>query len=428
MRPNLHKIFIFLIFLIPGYLKQIVLLSISIIFVACVNRTEPLQQTYTEIDNAILTEIRNDSIPGAVVLISKDNKINYLKAYGHAQKYAYDKKSLSKTISMQKTTLFDVASLTKVFATTYAIMLLIDEGLINLDDPVLIHLPEFSANDKADITIRNLLTHSSGLSEWKPVYYHATDKHQAIKYINELAIKYPIGKERHYSDLGFMVLGYLLEKVSARPLNVFLDENLYRNLNLKNTSFILEKREKEKIAATSHGNPFERRMVADDNFGYKCDENEADFTSWRKYTLIGEVNDGNSFYVHKGVAGHAGLFSTAEDLNVLINLILNKGRHDNKQIIKEQTIAEFIRKDRFQNGLGWAMSPKIICTEDYKDVEAFGHTGFTGTFALGIPKIKLVVILLTNRQNIGVNKKGYYYNLKNLRKNIVNIVLKGMLG
>ncbi len=409
-------------------MKQIVLLSISIIFVACDNRTELLQQTYTEIDNAILTEIRNDSIPGAVVLISKDNKINFLKAYGNAQKYAYDKKSLSKTISMQKTTLFDVASLTKVFATTYAIMLLIDEGLINLDDHVARHLPEFSANDKADITIRNLLTHSSGLSEWKPVYYHATDKHQAIKYINELVIKYPIGKERHYSDLGFMVLGYLIEKVSGSPLNMFLDKNLYRDLNLRNTLFIPEKRKKGEIAATSHGNPFEQRMVADDKFGYKCDENATDYTSWRKYTLIGEVNDGNAFYTHKGVAGHAGLFSTAEDLNVLINIILNKGRHDNKEIIKEQTIAEFIRKDRLQNGLGWAMSPKIICTEDYKDVGAFGHTGFTGTFVLGVPKTKLAIVLLTNRQNIGVDKKGYYYNLKNLRTRIVNIVLKDMRG
>ena len=411
-----------------GYSKQIVLISISIIFVACVNKTEPLKQTYREIDNAIQTEISNDSIPGAVVLISKDNKIVYHKAYGNAQKYAYGKKPLPKTIPMQKKTLFDLASLTKVFATTYAIMLLIDAGMINLDDPVSKHLPEFNANDKADITIRNLLTHSSGLSEWKPVYYHATDKYRAIKYINELARKYTVGKERHYSDLGFMVLGYLVEKVSSRPLNVFLDENLYWNLNLKNTLFIPEKRKKEKTAATSHGNPFEQRMVADDGFGFKCDENAADFRSWRKHTLIGEVNDGNSFYAHQGVAGHAGLFSTAEDLNVLINIILNKGRHDNKEIIKEQTIAEFVRKDRFENGLGWAMSPKIIYTEAYKDVEAFGHTGFTGTFVLGVLKIKLVVILLTNRQNVGVNEKGYYYNLKNLRKSIVDIVLKRYAG
>ncbi len=410
------------------YLNQIVLISISIIIVACANKTEPLEQTFRAIDNAIETEISNDNIPGAVVLISKDNKIVYHKAYGHAQKYAYGKKPLSKTIDMQKETLFDLASLTKVFASTYAIMLLIDKGLIHLDDPVHKHLPEFDANDKVDITIRNLLTHSSGLSEWKPVYYHATDKYQAMNYINELARKYPIAKERHYSDLGFMVLGYLVEKVSGKPLNIFLDENLYQDLNLKNTLFIPEKRQKEKIAATSHGNPFEKRMVADDNFGYKCDENASDFRSWRKQTLIGEVNDGNSFYAHKGVAGHAGLFSTAEDLKVLINVILNKGRFNNKEIIKEKTIAEFIRKDRFENGVGWAMSSKIICTESYKDVEAFGHTGFTGTFVLGVPKIGLAIILLTNRQNVGVNEKGSYYNLKNLRTTVVNIVLKSYVG
>jgi len=408
----------------PCYFKQIVLICISFIAVACINKTDPMKQSYMAIDSVIQTEIRNDNIPGAVVLISKDNKIIYHKAYGHAQKYAYGKKPISNPVPMQKNTLFDAASLTKVFATTYAIMLLIDEGLINLDDLVSKHLPELNAKDKKDITIRNLLTHSSGLSEWKPIYYHATDKYQAIKYINELPRKYPISEGRHYSDLGFMLLGYLVEKVSGKPLNVFLDEKLYQDLNLKNTLFVPENRQIESIAATSHGNPFEKRMVADDEFGYKCDENPEDFNSWRKYTLIGEVNDGNSFYAHNGVAGHAGLFSTAEDLNVLINVILNMGRFGNKEIIKEKTITEFIRKNRFENGLGWAMSPKIIFTENHKYVEAFGHTGFTGTFVLGVPKNKIAVILLTNRQNIGVNEKGYYYDLKNLRKSIVNIVLE----
>lgn len=414
---------------ISDYLKQLILISISIIFVACGNKTEHLKQTdKEEIDNAIQKEINGDNIPGAVVLISKDKKIVYHKAYGYAQKYTYGKKPLSTPIPMQKNTLFDLASLTKVFATTYAVMLLVDQDLIDPDDPVSKHLPEFNAPDKADITIRDLLTHSSGLTEWKPIYYHAADKHQALKYINALPRKYPVGQARHYSDLGFMTLGYLVEKVSGKPLNVFLDENLYRKLNLKNTGFNPEKRENETIAATSHGNPFERRMVADDNFGYKCDENAADFTAWRQYTLIGEVNDGNSFYAHQGVAGHAGLFSTAEDLNVLIHVILNKGAYHNKQIIKEQTIAEFLRKDRFGNGLGWAMSPDIIYTENHKDVEAFGHTGFTGTFVLGVPKMKLAIILLTNRQNVGVDEKGYYYNLKNLRKSVVDIVLRRYAG
>ena len=403
---------------------KIFFIFICIVFVACSNKTEPLKQTFSEIDKAIQTEINNNNIPGAVVLISKDNKIIYHKAYGHAQKYAYGKKLLSRPVAMQKDTVFDAASLTKVFATTYAIMLLVDEGHINLDDPVSKHLPVFNTNDKKDITIRHLLTHSSGLSEWKPIYYHATNKEEALKYISELPRKYPVGKERYYSDLGFMILGYLVEKVSGKPLNVFIDEKLYKKINLQNTLFKPEKIDKEKIAATSHGNPFEKRMVADDEFGFKCDEKPDNFKSWRKRTLIGEVNDGNSYYAHNGVAGHAGLFSSAEDLLTLISVILNNGRHDNKKIIKEKTVSKFLKKDQFENGLGWTMSPKIIYTESFKDLEAFGHTGFTGTFVLGVPKLKLAIILLTNRQNIGVNKKGYYYNLKTLRKNIVDIVLK----
>jgi CubicO group peptidase (beta-lactamase class C family) len=221
-----------------------------------------------------------------------------------------------------------------------------------------------------------------------------------------------------------MVLGYVVEKVSGKPLNVYIDEKLYKKLNLPNTLFKPGKIKKTNIAATSHGNPFEKRMVEDDTFGFACDENPTDFKSWRQYSLIGEVNDGNSFYAHNGVAGHAGLFSTAEDLLELINIILNKGKYGNTRIIKEKTINEFIKKDRFGNGLGWALSPRIIYTDSFKDVEAFGHTGFTGTFVLGVPKIRLAIILLTNRQNVGVNEKGSYYNLKTLRKGIVDIVLK----
>ena len=408
--------------------KKLAVLALSIVFIACSNQKDFPIQASKEIDNAILAEIGQDNIPGAVVLISKNNTIVYHKAYGHAQKYAYGKKPLSNSVPIQKNTLFDLASLTKVFATTYAIMLLVDQDLIDLDDPVSKHLPELNAPDKTDITIRHLLTHSSGLSEWKPIYYHAKDKHQALNYINDLPRKYPVGQERHYSDLGFMLLGYVVEKVSGKPLNAFLDEHLYQKLHLQSTLFVPEKWPKEEIAATSHGNPFERRMVADDNFGYKCDENAEDFTSWRHYTLIGEVNDGNSFYAHQGVAGHAGLFSTAEDLNVLTNVILNKGKFENQEIIREQTIAEFIRKDRFENGLGWAMSPEIIYTDSYKDIDAFGHTGFTGTFVLGVRKFKLAIILLTNRQNVDVNENGYYSNLKDLRKSIVDVVLKRYVG
>ena len=116
MRPNLHKIYYFLISIIQGNLEKIILIYICVIFLVCVNKTESIQQKYTDIDHTILTEIRNENIPGAVVLISKDNNIVYHQAYGFAQKYAYDKNPLTNPIPMQKTTLFDAASLTKVFA------------------------------------------------------------------------------------------------------------------------------------------------------------------------------------------------------------------------------------------------------------------------------------------------------------------------
>src|SRR5690606_2521774 len=119
------------------------------------------------------------------------------------------------------------------------------------------------------------------------------------------------GAQRAYSDLGFMLLGCLVERISGRPLDRFLEEELYGPLGLRSTAFRPRDRGLGPFAATSHGNPYEYRMVADPNFGYRVEENALDFTRWRNYTLIGEVNDGNAFYGNEGLAGHAGLFSTA---------------------------------------------------------------------------------------------------------------------
>ncbi|MCA9734693.1 beta-lactamase family protein, partial [candidate division KSB1 bacterium] len=135
-------------------LKKLAVIAFSIVFIACNNPKDALKQVSKQIDHTILAEIDRDNIPGAVVLISKDNTIVYHEAYGAAQKYTYGKKHLSPPVAMQKNTLFDLASLTKVFATTYAVMLLVDQDLIDLDGPVSKYLPEFSAPDKTDITIR----------------------------------------------------------------------------------------------------------------------------------------------------------------------------------------------------------------------------------------------------------------------------------
>jgi CubicO group peptidase (beta-lactamase class C family) len=323
---------------------------------------------------------------------------------------------------MSVATVFDLASLTKVFATTFGVMMLVDRGKIELDAPVFTYLPLFRGVSKDSVTVRHLLTHSAGLYQWKPLYYHGSNSAKVLAYISDLDLRWPVGKERHYSDLGFMLLGYIIEHVSGRPLDQFLEMELYEPLGLQHTGFLPQSRAISGFAATSHGNPFEYKMVADDDFGYECDEQVDDFTGWRYYTLVGEVNDGNAFYANEGVAGHAGLFSNAEDLNVLLRLLLQEGEYQGRRFFNEDVATEFLTVDQFGNGLGWAMSPGIVRVEN-PPAGSFGHTGFTGTYALAVPEYGLTVILLTNRQNLDVDASGIYNSVNPLRSAVVKTIL-----
>ncbi len=363
--------------------------------------------------------IDSNLVPGAVLLVSLDGAVTPHQAFGYANGYDFDGKSLTDPDKMTAGHVFDLASLTKVFATTFGIMILVDRDVVRLDSPLHEYLPEFRGVSKDSITVRHLLTHTAGLSPWKPTYFHAQSAAESYEYIRSLPLDYTVGDGRHYSDLGFMLLGYLIERVSGSPVDQFIETELYEPLGLSATSFASRANITEPVAATSQGNPFERRMIEDPDFGYLINENPNSFTEWRQYTLTGEVNDGNSYYAHGGVAGHAGLFSTAGDLNVLINLLLNKGVFDGNEIISADIIGEFLSPDFTGNGLGWAMSANVLPV-DHMPPGAFGHTGFTGTYVFADPESKLVVILLTNRQNSGVDENGNYPSLSALRRAVVN--------
>lgn len=381
---------------------------------------------YTRIDSLIKSAISRRMTAGAVVQIAQNGHILYRHAYGYALEYRYDMKPVSKPQKMQVDDMFDLASLTKVFGTTFGIMELINQGKIHLDDPVSKYLPAFSAGAKKKITIRQLLNHTSGLNEWQPIYYHAKNEKETYRYICNLPLKYKVGAARHYSDLGFMMLGFLIEKVSGMPLDQYLETHIYHPLGLAHTVYnpLSHGFTKNMIAATSPGNPFEYKMVADSNFGYRCHENINSFKGWRHYMIRGQVSDGNAYYANNGVAGHAGLFSTAPDLQVLINLMLNKGSFNGRQFIKPRIIDEFTTKDRYGNGLGWDMDPDFIHCKGAPP-DTYGHTGFTGTSVVIIPDYKLSILLLTNREHVGTDKAGYYPDLANLRQNIVDAVLAG---
>ncbi len=405
-------------------LLLMIVLSMGILTTSCTKQTQK-SASIPGIDSLLQYEVNAEHVAGAVIQVMQNGKVLHRKAYGYADLYNYHLVKLDTPVVMTTDKMFDLASLTKMFSTTFGIMMLVDRGKIKLDAPVKTYLPEFSGGAKDSITIRHLLTHTAGLYQWKPLYYHASTSLETRKYIASLPLEYKVGAARHYSDLGFMLLGYIIEQVSGKRLDQFMAENLYQPLGLQHTAFNPKQHGFTNFAATSQGNPFEYHMVADDNFGYHCTENVDSWNGWRHYTLIGEVNDGNSYYANQGIAGHAGLFSTVDDLQKMLNLLLAKGEFHGKELISESVINEFLTKDKYDNGLGWAMDPEVISAKGAPP-GTFGHTGFTGTNVVVMPAYKLSIILLTNRQNVGPQPNGYYYNLNPTRQKIVDLVLASL--
>lgn len=381
----------------------------------------------SKIDSILQTKVDLDEIPGAVIEIKKKDRVIYKHTYGYAQKYDYNHKVLNPPEKMTIEHMFDIASLTKVIGTTTSIMLLVDRGKISVDDPVSRYVNAFGTPDKKDITIRNLLTHTAGLYEWYPLYYRAVNKEESYRLIGELPRMFPVGAQRRYSDLGFVILGEIIETVSGMPLEKFEKENIFVPLHMINTTYNpLKSGSFKKIAATSHGNPYEKRMVYDSTLGFKIKEiDPRKWNGWRNYTLRGEVNDGNAWYANGGVSGAAGLFSTIDDLQKLVDMLIDKGKVGSKQFISGKTIQTFFTKDKFSNGLGWMMDPDNSFMKNGPE-GTFGHTGFTGTSISVIPKYNISVILLINRQNTGLLKNGDYYNVSPIRMQVFKAILKYM--
>lgn len=402
------------------YMKKFILILISLLSFISFSNNYNLK----EIENITKKYIEDKVFPGAVILVSKNGEIIYYEAIGNAQVKENDVLKLRK---MEKDTIFDLASLTKIFATTQAIMKLKSEGKINLEDKVSKYIPEFAQNGKENIKVKDLLTHTSGLTPWLPIYYHANNPKEVLSYINKLPLEYEINTDRKYSDLSFMMLAFIVEKITNKKLNDYVLEEIYKPLNLKYTRFLpLEIYPKNKIASTSQGNPFEERMVKDDSFGYKINEDFNSFRYWRNYTLTGEVNDGNAFYANKGVAGHAGLYSTAYELYVLGELILNKGIYNKVRIYNKEVVEEFTKvQSKFGHGYGYEINrggEKSGYMGIYSNDKFIGHTGFTGTHVVYDLKNKVQVIILTNKQNFGVDENSRYKSTWPYVREIMKII------
>jgi serine-type D-Ala-D-Ala carboxypeptidase len=357
--------------------------------------------------------------PGAVFLVSRYGVLYEDRAFGYAQLNDYEGHRLASPPPMTRETMFDLASVTKVMGTTMAIMLLVDQERVDLDAPVYRYLPDFRDVHKDSITVRHLLQHSAGLVQWQPLYYHASSEREAYEVIRDMPLQWGVGEGRHYSDLSFMLLGYIAERVSGQRLDVFLDSAIYKPLGLDSITFVPKQHGFTKFAATEQGNVYERHMVYDSTFGYRYRGDPTAWDGWRHHVLNGDVDDGNSFYAHGGIAGHAGLFATVGQLRVLMDMLGTGGTaRGARRVLSADVIHRFLTRDRYDNYLGWMRSPSL-------PEGSFHHTGFTGTYVLGVPKYGLSVILLTNRQNMGTDARGYFPNLAPLQEAIAKALIAG---
>ncbi|MCK4258796.1 MAG: serine hydrolase [Halanaerobiales bacterium] len=326
----------------------------------------------------------NDGVfPGGVLLVGNQQEILYYEKFGSAE-------ITPNSRPVMKDTIYDLASLTKVVVTTTLVMQLIEKGMIRLDDPVDLFFPGFAVNGKENVRVRHLLTHCSGLAAWAPLYLKGENNQERIEYIKNLELDYPTGTKVVYSDLGFILLGELIQKVCKKPLDEVAKKEIFKPLRMIDTYYNPPKHIFSRIAATEFNNDYEMNMLED-----------TEGVNRREGLILGKVHDGNCFAMG-GVTGHAGIFSTAKDVYHFTQMLLNGGRFNNKHILSPVTIEKMVqnytRKILGGNrGLGWDKPGELSSGGDLISGQAFGHTGFSGTSIWIDPTYNLSVILLTNR-------------------------------
>jgi CubicO group peptidase (beta-lactamase class C family) len=317
------------------------------------------------IDRVVGRGIRAGGFPGASVIIGRRGAAVFSKGYGRLS-WTKDAARVDADASI-----YDLASLTKAVGTTTAIMILYDEGRIALDARVVEYLPAFTGGWKDSITIRQLLTHRSGLPASRDLWKLATNPQEARLGVIDVVLQCRPGVCFDYSDLGMVVLGMVVENVTGVGLDRFLHERVFEPLGMTSTFFRPADSLRARIAPTDVSPP-------------------------RGYPLRGEVADENA-YALGGVAGHAGLFSTASDISVFAQMMLNGGEYNGVRIVADSTIALFTRRAAGTRALGWDTADGDGGSGSYLSGNSYGHTGYTGTSLWIDPDREMFVVLFTNR-------------------------------
>ena len=302
--------------------------------------------------------------PGASVVVGRKGFAVMSRGFGSLDWSGKSRVSVQESI-------YDLASLTKVIGTTTAIMVLYDQGRIDLEAPVSRYLPDFTGGLRDQVTVRHLLTHRAGLPAGRELWRIASTPAQARAAVLASPIQCTPGNCYEYSDLGADILGFVAEAVSGQTLDVFLERQVFSKLGMTDTHFRLPIEDVARTAPTEIAPP-------------------------RGYPLRGEVHDENAWALG-GVAGHAGLFSTASDLSVFAQMLLDGGTYNGVRIVADSTVALFTKRAAGHRALGWDTCDGGAGCGQHLSERAYGHTGFTGTSLWIDPDRQVFVILLTNR-------------------------------
>jgi serine-type D-Ala-D-Ala carboxypeptidase len=305
--------------------------------------------------------------PGASVAVTHSGNLIVLKAVGQ---FTYEQNSSK----VSTDTIFDLASLTKVIATTSMAMILYERGLLDLEVPIVAVLPEFKGDDsrRQEVTFRQLLAHSSGLPAYEKLFLRAQNNDELLRDAFSVPLKYAPGTHAEYSDIGFILLGIALERIANESLDAFCQREVFGRLGMAHTTFSPPASSKAKIPPTVNDQTFRKRIIQ------------------------GEVNDENAS-VMGGVAAHAGLFSTALDVATFAHAILSGGA----PIVRKETVKVFTERQNSpgetSRALGWDTPSGVSQSGKYFSKSSFGHLGYTGTSLWIDPAQQISVTLLTNR-------------------------------
>lgn len=346
------------------------------------------------------TEIARGTFPGAQYAAGEDGDLVLEGAFGFASVEP-------ERIQVARNTIYDLASLTKPLVTALLASIFVERGLLDFDAPVSIYLSEFHSASEKDwsqqATVTHLLTHTSGLPAWRPLYLEAESRDEVPASIARIArhATPPESAQVVYSDLNYILLGFIIERITQQRLDSIAQREIFDPLALRRTLFNPPPELKSDIAATERGREHERRIVEKESNELKKDSFDRNSSTLQLFTsstlpLIGEVHDGNARFL-EGVAGHAGLFSTAREVFQITNQFLPGSRLLHSDALELFT-RNFTRGRGDARSIGWMLAETPDCSAGSLLPDcAFGHTGFTGTSIWVDPLKRRVMVLLTNR-------------------------------